>query len=244
MTICPSSIPGSDCVRQTNRMSDAALQKILSDLGEEGRARLAKLSLFDIVHAHNVSIQTASLLQDEAKHFKSAEPAEPPVKKRKVSHAGCKVKGSGWEREFVAIMRELGIPSMRVLASGAYTGAKSDIKVGVKLNADGTYPEADEAQCIMRAECKNRADNPEHLHKVIAQEGVLFIPALKNGSEILWEHLNQDAVSKAVILRRAKVPQGVLKDKDYNQVGMVCMGLSDYATLFRKAYSKELSLEE
>lgn len=156
---------------------------------------------------------------------KPSERAKPQAKsvdtdkpKRKVSHKGSRQKGNRAEIEFVDIMRKLGIPSQRVLASGSFVGAKADVKVGVELNADGTYPAQDESRSITRAEVKNRSNNPEYL----------------------WDYLNQDAVTSMVVLRRPKVPQGALAKSDFNQVYIVAMGLSDFAELFKRAYAKEL----
>lgn len=141
--------------------------------------------------------------------------------KRKVSHKGSRQKGTRAEVEFVEIMRKLGIPSQRVLASGSFVGAKADVKVGVFLRKDGTYPEQDESQCITRAEVKNRGTNPEYL----------------------WEYLNQDKVTSMVVLRRPKVPQGALAKEDWNQVYIVAMGLKDFADMFKKAYGVELKIQ-
>lgn len=148
---------------------------------------------------------------------KTSTPKAAP-KKRRVSPKGSRQKGTRAEVEFVEIMRKLGIPSQRVLASGSFVGAKADVKVGVKLNKDGSYPEQDESQSITRAEIKNRSTNPEYL----------------------WDYLNQDKVTSMVVLRRPKVPQGALSNEDFNQVYIVAMGLSDFAALFKRAYSKEL----
>lgn len=167
----------------------------------------------------------------------------PTGKKRKLSHAGAREKGNKWEREFIDVMRACGIPSMRVIASGAWAGADTDVKMGVYLEEDGSYPAPDEARCIYRMEGKNRADNPDYIFTALnAAEGTLFIPAPKGGAEILWAHLNQDAVSKAVFLRRTKVPAGTIENQDWNQLGLVCMGLKDYAELFKLAYSEKLKL--
>ena len=161
-----------------------------------------------------------------------------PAKKR--GGRSSRVKGTRAEVEFVEILRERGVPAARVLGSGAYGfGAKADVKVGLELNPDGSYPAADEGRSIMRAEVKNRADNPEHLFTDIP---VLLGEASKEGNELVWKHLNQDAVSKALVLRRGKVPVGSIVNKNYNQVFMVCMGIDDWIDLFKKAYGKELGL--
>lgn len=168
-------------------------------------------------------------------------------KKRKVSYRGCKQKGTNAETSFVRAMESCGVPCQRVLASGAYRGAKADVKVGVKLKKDGTYPEQDEGESIMRVEVKNHATNPERLHTTrnnLPTEGVLFAPTDRIGPDALWKYLNQDKITKAVILRRNKVPSGAVTNEDWNQVFMICMGLEDYAALFKKAYWKELGLDE
>lgn len=156
--------------------------------------------------------------------------------KRKVSYRGAKNKGNRGENEFVAICRELGLPAMRVLGSGAFKGAASDVKVGItNMKADGTYPEADESASVMRVEVKNRATNPEYLHTPDLPT-IALVEAPRDGAEVLWEYLNQDKVTKAVVLRRAKIPTGALANKDYNQVGMVCLGYADFIELVKLAY--------
>jgi hypothetical protein len=167
-------------------------------------------------------------------------------KKRRVSFKGARQKGTRAETEFVEIMRSLGIPSQRVLASGSFVGAKADVKVGVRLNRDNTYPAPDESASIMRVEVKNQATNPEVPFSVInaiPTQGMVFAPTPKDAPALYWKYLNQDAVSKAVILRRAKVPSNAVASKDWNQVFMVAMGLDDFAKLFKKAYGHELGSE-
>lgn len=162
------------------------------------------------------------------------------VTKRKVSYRGAKNKGNRGENEFVAICRELGLPAMRVLGSGAFKGAASDIKVGItNMNADGTYPEADESSAVMRVEVKNRATNPEYLHDRDLPIFGLVEPS-RAGAEVLWEYLNQDKVTKAVVLRRAKLPAKALADKNYDEVGMVCMGYKSWIELVLRAYKDVL----
>lgn len=162
---------------------------------------------------------------------------------RKVSYRGSKQKGTRAETEFVEAMRACGVPCQRVIASGAFRGAKADVKVGVKLKPDGTYPEADEAESVMRAEVKNRATNPEYIHaplEKIPEQGVLFAPCKRNAPEALWKYLNQDEVTKAVVLRRAKVPHGAVANGDWNQVFMVAMGMEDFAELLKRAYPDQI----
>lgn len=144
-------------------------------------------------------------------------------------------KGVKGESELVAVLDELGLPSIRVLGSGAFNGAKADIKAGIELNPDGTKPEADECKAIMRLECKNRADNPEHLHTTLNTGNVSLVLSTRQGSESVWNYYNQDSITKAVALRRSKIPKGALTNKDYNQVWMICMGIEDFVELVRKA---------
>ena len=165
---------------------------------------------------------------------------------RKVSHKGAKQKGNRGETEFVEICRELGLPSMRVLGSGAMKsiGAAADVKVGI-LNMDGDqYPASDESVSALRVEVKNRADNPEWLHTSKDDVPFALIASKKLGTEQIWKYLNQDKITKAVVLRRAKVPTGAITNKDYNQVGMVCIGYADFAALVKKAYGTELGIVE
>jgi hypothetical protein len=167
----------------------------------------------------------------------------PPAKKRTVSHKGARNKGRRGESEFVDVCRELGLPAQRVLASGSFVGAKADVKVGVFLNDDGTYPDADESRCVMRVEVKNRADNPEHLFTDTDDPFIIgLIAATREGPERLWDYLNQDKITKAIVLRRAKAPPGAIKRKDYNEMGMVCMGYESWIKLMLKAYGHELAL--
>lgn len=147
-------------------------------------------------------------------------------KKKKLSGRGCKAKGARAETELVNILNESGIPSQRVIASGSFIGASSDLKIGVELNEDGTMPERDSSKCIGRAEVKNRADNPEWL----------FEEANKPIPEGVYKHLQQDAISKYLILRRKDIPRGALADKKYNETHVVLMGLEDFIELFKQAY--------
>ena len=78
---------------------------------------------------------------------KPKSPAVATKRKRKVSFAGCRVKGSNFEKEVVEIFEENGIPSQRVLGSGALGfGAKSDIKIGVELDENGKHYASDESR--------------------------------------------------------------------------------------------------
>ena len=148
-------------------------------------------------------------------------------------------KGVRGEAELVKLLDELGLPSIRVLGSGAFAGAKADIKVGIELNEDGSKPEADECKALMRLECKNRADNPEHLHTTLNSDDVGIVVSSRSGSEAVWSYYNQDSITKAVALRRNKIPKGALTDKDYNQVWMICMGIEDFVELVKKAYENK-----
>jgi Holliday junction resolvase len=160
--------------------------------------------------------------------------------KRKVSYRGAKNKGNRGENEFVAICRELGLTAMRVLGSGAFKGAASDLKIGItNMKPDGSYPESDESASVMRVEVKNRATNPEYLHTQDLPT-IALVEAPRDGAEVLWEYLNQDKVTKAVVLRRAKIPNGALAKKDYDEVGMVCMGYESWIELVKLAYKDVL----
>lgn len=159
----------------------------------------------------------------------------------------AKAKGTRGEVEFVNILNEAGIPSMRVLGSGAMQGADSDIKVGLKLDdeekeallKEKKFPAKDEARATLRAEVKNRKTNPDYLHDAIKGEVcTVATVSLLNRScpEYLYDYLNQDEVSSLVVLKRAQTPNGALKRKDFNQTHMICMGLSDFIKIFKKAY--------
>jgi hypothetical protein len=147
-------------------------------------------------------------------------------------------KGIRGETELVEILDELGLPSIRVLGSGAFTGAKSDVKVGIELNDDGSKPEADEAKGIMRIECKNRKDNPEYLFENLGELPINLVLCPRQGSEKVWEHYNQDSISKAVALRRRAIPRGAKVGKEYNQMWLICMGIEDYVKLVKQANKK------
>lgn len=165
--------------------------------------------------------------------------AEKVIKKRKVSHAGCRTKGRNCEVEIVKILDEAGIPSQRVLGSGAFAFAKSDIKLGINLNDDGTKPPPDETPCKMRLESKNHASTPDRLFEGITGEikiAALLAVSTSASPEAVFKHLEQDKVSKAVVLRRAKVPTGALAKKDYNSTHVVCMGMNDWIELIKLAY--------
>lgn len=153
---------------------------------------------------------------------------------------GCRRKGAKAESEIVQLLCELGIPSQRVLGSGAFRGAKSDIKVGVRLNEDGSMPNKDEAVCITRAEVKNRKTNPEYLFDGSAPVAEMIAVLKRKCPEYVFEYMNQDVEAKYTMLRRAKVPRGALAEKDYNQVYCVAMGLNDFVELFKRAYKEDL----
>lgn len=163
-------------------------------------------------------------------------PKPKPTPKPRRNGRSSKQKGTRGEVEFVDFLMHYGIPAQRVLGSGSFMGAKSDIKIGVALRPDGTMPGQDESACILRGEVKNRADNPKHLHPDMKAIQAILIEASRHGSETVWGHLNQDDISKALVLRRAKVPSGAVASMDGNQVFMVCMGLADWCELFLKAY--------
>lgn len=163
---------------------------------------------------------------------------------RRVSHKGAKQKGNRGETEFVDICRERGLPSMRVLGSGAMKsiGAAADVKVGITNMYGDEYPASDESASVMRVEVKNRASNPEWIHPTKEQIPFAFIASPKLGNEQIWAYYNQDKVTKAIVLRRAKVPAGSIVNKDYNQVGMVCLGYDSFIDLVKRAYGTELGV--
>jgi hypothetical protein len=150
---------------------------------------------------------------------------------------GCRAKGTRGETEFVEILNELELYSQRVLGSGAFAGAKSDVKVGIQLNADGSLPDKDESSALLRVEVKNRKSNPEYLHTAMDDTPFAIIMSPRQGPEFVWEHYNQDQVTKAVAYRRRTIPHGAKAKKDYNQIWMVCLGIEDFAELVKKAYA-------
>lgn len=154
---------------------------------------------------------------------------------KKANGRACRNKGARAEAELVQILTEAGLPSVRVLGSGAYFGAKSDLKVGVKL-VNGQMPDKDEAVPMLRAEVKNRATNPEWLHTQFKNEAFAFVGSSRLAPEFLFDYLNQDSISKCVFLRRNKIPTGALANKDYNNTHLVVIGLGDYMALLRELY--------
>lgn len=159
--------------------------------------------------------------------------------KKRISGRGCRAKGTRAEVQFTEIMTAEGVPSQRVIGSGAFGGAKSDVKVGVDLDKEGNFLPADEGSCLLRVEVKNRQDNPEWLFVNLDELKMQLTGANREGSELLWTHLNQDSISKAVILKRAKTPSGALKNKDYNQAFGVFMGLGDFIKIMKLLHKYE-----
>lgn len=152
----------------------------------------------------------------------------------------AKAKGTRAEQEVVDICNKQGLPSQRVLGSGAYTSANADIKIGVELNKDGSMPDRDEGKALLRAEVKNRKTNPAYLHDYLEDNPIFaLVGSSRKGSEALWDYYNQDKITKAVILKRNKTPKGALSNEDYNQAYMVCMGLSDWVALVKRLYELE-----
>lgn len=148
----------------------------------------------------------------------------------------CRNKGARAETELVQILTDAGLPSLRVLGSGAFAGAKSDLKVAVKL-VDGEMPDKDEAIPMLRAEVKNRATNPEYIHEYLNKnDAFAFVTSPRMAPEFLYDYLNQDSISKCVILRRNKIPTGSLVKKDYNETHLVVMGLDDFMILVKELY--------
>lgn len=157
--------------------------------------------------------------------------------KKSISGKGCRDKGNRAEAEIVNIMKGYGIPSMRVLGSGAFSGAKSDLKIGVKLTEEGTLPDKDEAIPLFRAEVKSRKTYPEYLHKDIVKSDVFaFVTSARAAPQFLFDYLEQDAVSKCVIMKRDKTPQGALKEGRYNDTHLVVMGLDDFMAMTKELY--------
>lgn len=157
----------------------------------------------------------------------------PVTKKRRVSHANCKRKGDSFENEVIAALDGMGLYSQKVLGSGKFnfggTGAAGDIKVGIKLNEDGTKPPPDETPCVLRLEAKNHAVNPYYGDECPVD--VVLAVGSKPIQEAVFKHLNQDKVCKAVVLRRPKIPAGALKDKKWDDVAMVCLGLESFGAI-------------
>ncbi len=55
----------------------------------------------------------------------------------------------------------------------------------------------------------------------------------------IWNHYNQDDITKAVALRRAKIPLGAKSKKQFNQMWLICIGIEDFVELVNKAYNRK-----
>lgn len=159
-------------------------------------------------------------------------------KKRRVSYRGAKAKGTKGEAEFCMIMTSLGIPTQRVVASGAhkFSGAEADVKVGIIPNPDGSFPPADETQGIMRAECKNLRTTPDRYWTEFDNDDLVVVMATKPAQEQAWKQLRQSKSNRVLALRRPKVPAGALQNKDWGEVQGVFMDATVFADLLRRAY--------
>jgi hypothetical protein len=163
---------------------------------------------------------------------KTTEISKPTPPKKRISGKGARAKGTRAEVEFCQIATELGLPSMRVIGSGALAGAKGDVKIGVPLKPDGTFPEADEAPAIMRGEVKNRATNPDAPYSWLS--AITLGVADKDTNELPYRDLYQNRATKAVIWKRAKTPVGAIKEGRYNDAYLVIMGAKDWIELVRE----------
>ena len=134
-------------------------------------------------------------------------------------------------------MSELGIPTQRVLSSGAmkFSGADSDTKVGIIPNPDGTYPPADETQGIMRAEVKNKAANPD-FHPEFESDHLDIVMTNRKPQEQQWKDLRQSKSNRVLALRRPSVPHGAIANKRFGEVFGVFMDIEVFADLLRRAY--------
>lgn len=144
--------------------------------------------------------------------------------RKPISGKGAKAKGTRGETEFVDILTELGVPSQRVIASGAIKGAEGDVKVGVRLKPDGTMPEKDESFPLLRAEVKNRASHPDWI----------FTELEKSAVEVPFKDLEQSKATSLLAWRRSKIPTGALVGKRYNEIWLCIMGIEDFAIMAKK----------
>ena len=166
----------------------------------------------------------------------------------------AKAKGSRAETEFVSLLNNAGIPSLKVIGSGAFQGADSDVKVGLVLDQqqrkelveEGKFPAKDECRSFTRAEIKNRATNPEWLFDAINGElkEVATLRLLsRQCPEYLFDYLEQDKASSLVALKRSKTPKGALANNDLDSAYMICMGMNTFIKLIHSA-CPELVIEE
>ena len=160
-----------------------------------------------------------------------------------------KIKGSKAEQEVVDILDEMGIPSSRVIGSGAVKGSGGDIKIGLILSPIqkkrfkkfGEKPARDACSSITKGEVKavNKMAKEwlfESIDGSKAKEiANLAILSPKLSSDAC-DALDQNPEANHVFLRRAKVPHNAKNNKDYNKVFAVVMGLEDYIELMKKAY--------
>lgn len=163
-------------------------------------------------------------------------------KKRKVSHKGARQKGFRAEAEVCSILTELGVPTQRVLASGALKGAEGDLKVGVKLLPNGEFPEKDEGMAIMRGECKNRATNIDRPYEDLKHIVAMLAP--KDSPELPYKDLAQSPATKVLFWKRAKTPQGTISNKNYNEAYLAIMGIKDFAGLLKELQDLREEVEQ
>ncbi len=172
---------------------------------------------------------------------------QPAVKKKpRVSPAGCRAKGNSAENEVIKILDSAGVPSQKVLGSGKFKASESvgDIKVGIPLNKDGTKPPADETPSVLRMECKAHNSTSAKMFACMEDAPEFKVEAVLalmngNGPEATFKHLDQDAITKAVVLRRPKVPSGAIKNEDWGKVYVVAMPIDDWIEMFKKAHGFE-----
>jgi hypothetical protein len=154
---------------------------------------------------------------------------------KKKGGRSSKAKGTRAEVEFCQIATELGVPSIRVLGSGAFKGAAGDIKIGVELLPDGTLPEADEAVAMLRAECKNRKINPDApFYSLKEGDIVVVIPGGREAPDLPFNDLAQNPIAKVGVWKRAKTPKGALAEKRYNEAYLCFMGATDFLNLLKE----------
>lgn len=154
-----------------------------------------------------------------------------------------KAKGTRGEVQFVDFLKHGGVPAMRVTGSGAFRGAKADVKVGVHLEEDGSYPDSDEAKCVLRAEVKYHASLNDKIWTERDEVVAIMKESTRHGHDTIFGFMNQETITKATVLRRNKIPKGALEGYDGNQVFAVVMGLDDWIALFKKAYPDVVIVE-
>lgn len=144
----------------------------------------------------------------------------------------ARAKGARGENETTDILCILGVPSQKVIASGAVKGAEGDIKVGIALMKDGSFPERDESLSVLRGEIKNRQINREEPYDWLKNKAYILM-APEKAPDLPFTDLAQSKKTKVLFWKRKNTPHGALKPGRYNEAYLAIMGIEDFADLVR-----------